>query len=653
MKIIDETPLLTPAQKSLLERCARAPFKLGGFASLDDIVTKLKVDVFIEPGIPKRSVADYYEKAIDYWRKVYKQLAERAREDKSLWNECQKAEIKLGKLNSERKAHSQMSLLGLYDSQKNIIKLFPEAMAEADASKIEEYLVSTFAHEVMHAYFNRPGHEKYPYAMFVEEPLAEFGMLLYLHETHSKYYDWAHDNVSGKKCCYGYGAIIMDQYLGGDKSLKTYLEEYKISIGEYQMPDFSDGCVAMPKEGDFVDVADQPFVAEWTPVYDIPPTYFWDDATKTLGLDGDWRCRRDLFGCISILLRFYLNGDIEHLYIGKDYVCDRFCRDLDLDIPTMVSSKHKELTSINGILVRKEDYKDIESFGEGYFKLKRDGKWGILDSKLKPITPFQYDKIEDFDENDLCKVFVGKSCGLVNKQGEEQVSVKYDEIERFDSNDLYRVRIGKNWGVVNKHGVEQVTVKYEYIGMNKELYVARLNGKYAILDLNNNPITQFKYDEIDRFDSNDLCKVRIGKNWGLVNKQGVEQVPVEYEDIEYLHDLEDHQNDTRYYKAVLNNKWGIIDSYNNKITQIKYDKSTDCRPEFDESGLCEVKIGKLMGLVNKQGVEQVPVVYEGDIIRKRITYKTPEGEVTRKECEYGVKLNGEKFTIDKFGNRID
>ena len=125
MNIIDETPLLTPAQKSLLERCASSSFKLGGFRSLDDIVTKLKVDVFIEPGIPKRSVADYYEKAIDYWRKVYKQLAERAREDKSLWNECQKAEIKLGKLNSERKAHSQMSLLGLYDNQKNTIKLFP------------------------------------------------------------------------------------------------------------------------------------------------------------------------------------------------------------------------------------------------------------------------------------------------------------------------------------------------------------------------------------------------------------------------------------------------------------------------------------------------------------------------------------------------
>ena len=628
MKIIDETPLLTHTQKSLLEICASKPFRLGDFVSLDNILTKLKVNVHIESGKPTRSVDDYYDKAREYWRKEYEKLLEMHRrnpENEYIREKWQKAERKLGRSRCERKAHLLMRLLGLYDSEQNAIILYPEAMADADASKIEEYLVSTFAHEVMHAYFNRPGHEKYPYALLVEEPLAEFGMLLYLHETHSKYYDWAHDNVSGKNCCYGYGAIIMDQYLGGDSTLKRYLEEYKIPIGEYQMLDFSNGRIDIPKEGDFVDVADQPFVVEWTPVYSIPPTYFWDEATKTLGLDGDWRGMHVLSDCIHILLRYHLSNDIEHLYIGKDYICDSSCR--DFDIPTMVSPKHKELTSINGILVRKEDYKDIESFGEGYFKLKRDDKWGILDSKLKPITPFKYDKIKDFDENGLCKVKIGKLMGLVNKQGVEQVPVEYEDIEL-----LYDEENHQN---------------------DTRYYKAVLNKKWGIIDSNNNPITQFKYDDIIWwFDENGLCKVKIGELMGLVNKQGVEQVPVEYEDFELLYDYEDHQNDTRYYKAVLNNKWGIIDSYNNKITQIKYDESMYCRREFDESGLCEVKIGKSYGLVNKQGVEQIPVVYEKNIIRKRITYVTSKGEVTRRECEYGVKLNGEEFTINKFGKRI-
>ena len=194
---------------------------LGDFASLDDILTKLKVDVHIEPGKPTRSVDDYYDKAGKYWRNEYEKLLEMHRrnpENEYIRKEWQRAEIKLGRSRYGREAHSLMRLLGLYDIDKNAIILYPEAMADADASKMDEYLVSTFAHEVMHAYFNRPGHEHFPYTMFVEEPLAEFGMLLYLHETSSPYYEWAHNTVSDKKCCYGYGANIMDQKYYGSIS---------------------------------------------------------------------------------------------------------------------------------------------------------------------------------------------------------------------------------------------------------------------------------------------------------------------------------------------------------------------------------------------------------------------------------------------------
>lgn len=455
MNIIDETPLLSPAQKSLLERCAIAPFVLGGFMSLDDIVTKLKVDVFIEPGIPERSVADYYEKAIDYWRKVYKQLAERAREDKSLWNECQKAEIKLSRLYSERKAHSQLSRLGLYDSQKNIIKLFPEAMADADTGKMDEYLVSTFAHEVMHAYFNRPGHENYPYAMFVEEPLAEFGMLLYLWRTHSPYYDWAHREISGKKCCYRYGAFIMDQYFDGDHSYGKYLEEYKVSIGEFEL--LSTGRISMPMESDSASVNSQSPGGKWTPVFNVPPTYFWDDATKTLGLNGDWRFEMDYFYHRHLYDMHSDLHDIQHLYLGKDFVKGRHNYHLEeifTSVPVTVSPQHKELTSVNGIPVLKEDNTPvIESCGDGYYELKRNGKYGIIDSQLNHITPFQYDCIWRFDKNGLCEVRIDGKYGLVNKQGKEQVLVIYDNITRKGR--LYEVKLNGETFTIDEFGNRQ------------------------------------------------------------------------------------------------------------------------------------------------------------------------------------------------------
>ena len=414
MKISDDKNILTPAQKSLLEKCARKPFMLGDFVSLNDIVTKLKVDVHIEPGKPKRSVDDYYDKAKKYWRKEYERLLEMHRrdpEDEYIRKEWQKAEINIGKSNSGREAHLLMRLLGLYDSEKNAIILYAEAMADADASKMDEYLVSTLAHEVMHAYFNRPGHEKYPYAMFVEEPLAEFGMLLYLHETRNSYYDWAHDNVSRKKCCYGYGANIMDQYLGGGKSLRKYLEEYKVLIGEYEMLDESNGNVSLPMAGGSINVGGLPIKAKWTPVC-IPPTFFWDDTTKTLGLDGVWffdmhMCDREF--AMQLHMHFHRIVDCaEHVYLGKDFVMGRHNYDFEelfSSVPVTVSPQNKKLTSINDIPVLKKDQKPIlHRCGKGYYELERNGKYAIIDSQLKNITPFKYDSIWSFDDNGLCMV---------------------------------------------------------------------------------------------------------------------------------------------------------------------------------------------------------------------------------------------------------
>lgn len=474
MNIIDKNLLLTPIQKSLLEQSASKPFMLGGFVSLDDILTKLKVDVHIESGKPTRSVDDYYDKAGKYWRNEYEKLLEMHRrnpENEYIRKEWQRAEIKLGRSRYGREAHSLMRLLGLYDIDKNAIILYPEAMADADASKMDEYLVSTFAHEVMHAYFNRPGHEHFPYAMFVEEPLAEFGMLLYMNETKSQYYNWAHGNVSGKNCCYGYGANIMDQYLGGDQSLRKYIEEYKIFIGEYEMLDELNGNVSLPVAGSFVNVGGQSVMAKWMPVYSIPPTYFWDDATKTLGLDGDWGA--DTFDTLNHQYNFHIhidididihfyNDDIQHLYLGKDFVKGRHNYHFEIlfsSVPVTVSHQNKELTSINGIPVLKEDNTPvIESCGRGYYELKRNGKYGIIDSNLKNITPFKYDSIWSFHDNGLCMVKNrdqnGNSVyGLVNKQGVEQVPLEYENISRKGR--LYEVKQKGEVFIIDEFGNRQ------------------------------------------------------------------------------------------------------------------------------------------------------------------------------------------------------
>lgn len=232
MRITDSKGLLSLGQMKLLQDAASLPFSLGSFNSLDDVLSTLRVDVHVEPGILKHPLSDFNKEAEDFWRK--KMDAERKKQAKAIEEEKSPDYSRINEIEriiSEiRNSPGPLTMLGCYKPTENIIVLYPDAMKATDASKMDELLVSVLAHETMHAYFNRPGHEMYPYAPFVEEPLAEFGMLLYLHETISPYESYAYGFVKGKRSCYRYGADIFDAYMAGNSFYRRLLEGYKIEM---------------------------------------------------------------------------------------------------------------------------------------------------------------------------------------------------------------------------------------------------------------------------------------------------------------------------------------------------------------------------------------------------------------------------------------
>jgi hypothetical protein len=174
--IEDKHSLLTENELRLLQASLMLPFKLGSYESLGDILNEFGVKVIIEPGKPKRMLPP-----------------DLPPEEREFWLE--------------------MKLRGLYFSDEKVIKLFPENMKdEYDGKRMKELLVSTLAHEVMHAYFDRPQRDVIPYVPSVEEPMAEFGMLLFLYENRL-FYHWAVKDVSSKKTVYRYGYALMSQHL--------------------------------------------------------------------------------------------------------------------------------------------------------------------------------------------------------------------------------------------------------------------------------------------------------------------------------------------------------------------------------------------------------------------------------------------------------
>lgn len=446
MTIIDNHSLLSQQQLDLLKQCAAVPFSLGTFVSIDNILTELKVDVIIERGTITRSIPRELEEAESYWNWKKRENID----------DIEEIEHNLRIISQNLVSWQYMPLRGLYDLKKNQIKLFPEEMRQEYGGKhMDELLVSTFAHETMHAYFNRSGHEKYPYVLFVEEPLAEFGMLLYLKETKSSYYDWAYNDVSIKQTCYKYGAKLMDQYLQGDATLRDYLQSYKIQLADYVIPSWKNNPISLPQS-----LASNPIVLGGKNIF--PQwhnlSYFYDKQTDTLGLDGDWTgidqmkiCRR--YGANP--KNIYLADGFRYDDLSNDYRC-RNLADISPKINMIVSPNNKTYKQgSNGIpILRKDNTPCLRQGLDGLYHIRRNDKWGVVDKQLHVIVPFKYGHVCFCDENGLFLVESGSQsgqCGLVNKQGIEQVSLIYEHITK-NSNGTYTVqKDGKGYSI-DKNG---------------------------------------------------------------------------------------------------------------------------------------------------------------------------------------------------------
>lgn len=223
--IEDKERLLSADELLLLQTSLILPFYLLEYSSLEDILIRGRVRVIIDPRKPQNKDMRKIPAELDNARRYWKKMVEENPNDDF-------ARKKLAEVLEEIAIWKQVLILGLYMPTEKIILLFPNNMREVASSKeMPMLLVSTLAHEVMHAYFDRTPLDNYPYVYSIEEPMAEFGMLLYLKETYQmEYFDWAKGFVGSKKSCYRYGSALMEQCEkeGSSSQTRKDFELYKI-----------------------------------------------------------------------------------------------------------------------------------------------------------------------------------------------------------------------------------------------------------------------------------------------------------------------------------------------------------------------------------------------------------------------------------------
>jgi len=246
---------------------------------------------------------------------------------------------------------------------------------------------------------------------------------------------------------------------------------------------------------------------------------------------------------------------------------------------------------------------DAMNFFEDRAAIKRNGKWGYIDTKAQLVIDCQYETFDHFDEG----------IAVLSKLNPETQKICY--------------------GVIDRSGKPTIEFKYAFIDgflENRGCFEDFATGKWGIMDTTGKVISPTTYDSLTLLGGAYFIAANAGKV-GLVDKNAKVVVPMKYSECDF------HGSDWTVARVVLNGKVGLIDIK----TGIQIGQFYDDIGYF-YSGLAKVTLNKKKGFMNKAGKVVIPIIYD----QADSFFDAGEANVTT------VTLNGKDIVIDKTGKKV-
>lgn len=175
----------------------------------------------------------------------------------------------------------------------------------------------------------------------------------------------------------------------------------------------------------------------------------------------------------------------------------------------------------NGKTIIPFEYDMCYHFYKNLAVVKSNNKYGVIDSSNNLIIPFIYDKISNF-EGRCAVIKTNNKYGLIDFNGNIILDKVYEYIEIFKS--FIIVTDSEKKGIFDMYGNEMISLIYQDVSIfNNECFFVKNHDKWGCVDINNELIIDFKYDEIDKFLYNNYAKVWNGKKLlGYIDNKGTE-----------------------------------------------------------------------------------------------------------------------------------
>jgi len=171
-----------------------------------------------------------------------------------------------------------------------------------------------------------------------------------------------------------------------------------------------------------------------------------------------------------------------------------------------------------------------------------------------------------------------------------------------DYKNVKRINRNNSWGYVDEKGKEIIPLgKYEFLNPIDEenMILAKKNGKWGFININEDIIIPFDYDDIGIFSDNGIAPAKKeGKSGGL-NRSGKDIIPFIFEELDY------------FYKSNLavvkkNGKYGFINGNGKIIIPLQYDNANQT---MSDNVVIASQNGK-WAFFNNQGKQLTDFLYD-------------------------------------------
>jgi len=202
------------------------------------------------------------------------------------------------------------------------------------------------------------------------------------------------------------------------------------------------------------------------------------------------------------------------------------------------------------------------------FFTKQNSKYGITDAYGKIILPCEYELITNAPPN-FFKVKKDGKYGIYKTTGLAVKEPIYDHITNKIEDPSVPVwpaivSLKGKYGIINEKGEEVYPIKANEIhSLDEGFFAVKEKKDYAIFNAVAGTLSEKKYNEVKKFGSG-LAPARNGKKWGYINAKGEEKDKFDYEEAFPFYE--------GYAIVKIGGKYGVIGVSGKYISKPEYDK---------------------------------------------------------------------------------